>query len=165
MMLHVQMTASACSKLVASTATYPHEVIRSHMHISGIASVSGFVGVCKDVRHSSPGNLYSREAHEAMNECPWKSCPFHELQNSNCNRLSVLVRAAMPTWLRLPVLAGHEGRRRARLLQGLHNKPCQDHPCCRLDIPQRRDDRQKTQSPQSAAERCRRAGNVAISTG
>jgi hypothetical protein len=45
----VQMTASACSKLVASTATYPHEVIRSHMHISGIASFSGFVGICNDV--------------------------------------------------------------------------------------------------------------------
>jgi len=47
----VQMTASACSKLVASTATYPHEVIRSHMHISGIASLSGFVGVCKEASH------------------------------------------------------------------------------------------------------------------
>lgn len=44
-----QMAASAGSKVVASTATYPHEVVRSHMHISGIASVAGLVNICKDV--------------------------------------------------------------------------------------------------------------------
>ena len=47
----LQMIASACSKVVASTATYPHEVVRSHMHISGSASVAGLVEVCKDVSH------------------------------------------------------------------------------------------------------------------
>lgn len=43
------MIASASSKVVASTATYPHEVIRSHMHIRGIASVSGLMEVCRTV--------------------------------------------------------------------------------------------------------------------
>lgn len=43
------MTASACSKVVASTATYPHEVIRSHMHINGTASMAGLVDICKEV--------------------------------------------------------------------------------------------------------------------
>lgn len=49
----LQMVASACSKVVASTATYPHEVVRSHMHISGTASLSSVIDVCKDVRISS----------------------------------------------------------------------------------------------------------------
>ena len=43
------MAASACSKVVASTATYPHEVIRSHMHIRGIASFSGLREICSNV--------------------------------------------------------------------------------------------------------------------
>ena len=45
------MAASALSKMVASTATYPHEVIRSHMHIEGTGPLKGLATTCIRVRH------------------------------------------------------------------------------------------------------------------
>lgn len=40
---------SAASKMVASTATYPHEVVRSRMHVSGSGAFVGFRTTCRTI--------------------------------------------------------------------------------------------------------------------
>lgn len=40
------VACSAFAKMVASTITYPHEVVRSYMHVSGSGPLNGFSEVC-----------------------------------------------------------------------------------------------------------------------
>ena len=55
------VAASAASKMVASTATYPHEVLRSHMHIEGTGPIKGLATTCERVRAFSKAG--SRSVH------------------------------------------------------------------------------------------------------
>ena len=43
------VVASAASKMVASTATYPHEVIRSYMHVTGSGPWRGLAPACRTI--------------------------------------------------------------------------------------------------------------------
>ncbi|GAX83249.1 hypothetical protein CEUSTIGMA_g10675.t1 [Chlamydomonas eustigma] len=41
--------SSAASKMVASTVTYPHEVVRSYMHVSGSGPMEGLSHACRTI--------------------------------------------------------------------------------------------------------------------
>jgi solute carrier family 25 (mitochondrial folate transporter), member 32 len=47
------LLSSALAKMVASSVTYPHEVIRSHMHASGRGGFSAFLPIMKQVCFAS----------------------------------------------------------------------------------------------------------------
>ena len=47
--------ASAVAKMVASSVTYPHEVIRSHMHVQGLGPFGGVLQLIKKIHTDGGG--------------------------------------------------------------------------------------------------------------
>jgi solute carrier family 25 folate transporter 32 len=47
--------ASAIAKMVASSVTYPHEVIRSHMHVQGLGPFGGVFGLIRRIHAEGGG--------------------------------------------------------------------------------------------------------------
>ena len=47
--------ASAVAKMVASSVTYPHEVIRSHMHVQGLGPFGGVLGLIRKIHAEGGG--------------------------------------------------------------------------------------------------------------
>jgi solute carrier family 25 folate transporter 32 len=47
--------ASAVAKMVASSVTYPHEVIRSHMHVQGLGPFGGVLGLIAKIHAEGGG--------------------------------------------------------------------------------------------------------------
>jgi solute carrier family 25 folate transporter 32 len=47
--------ASAVAKMVASSVTYPHEVIRSHMHVQGLGPFTGVLKLIRKIHHDGGG--------------------------------------------------------------------------------------------------------------
>ena len=110
-----QMLASACSKVVASTATYPHEVIRSHMHIHGLASFSGFANVCRNVSFGRPYSLKALCGHMVI----WQvthlaSISLADTRHSNS---PLFFKSDMVVWV-----VGDAGGWHPWLLPGLHHQ-------------------------------------------
>ena len=54
------MVASAFAKMIASTITYPHEVIRSHMHVHGLGPFQGIGTLIRRIYHDGGAIAFYR---------------------------------------------------------------------------------------------------------
>ena len=79
----IQVGAASLAQVVASSATYPHEVLRSHMHVDGTASPA-FMAVT--ARQVGPwGSVIENELHSPY---PCQSPPASSLAFLPCNWLN-----------------------------------------------------------------------------
>ena len=54
------MVASAFAKMIASTITYPHEVIRSHMHVHGLGPFQGIGALIRRIHRDGGASAFYR---------------------------------------------------------------------------------------------------------
>ena len=79
-----QVGAASLAQIVASTATYPHEVLRSHMHVEGTASPAGMAATFRQATptllpiHRWPSVLLHVHVHSHVQyACKWCRYAYH----------------------------------------------------------------------------------------
>ena len=76
------------TKMVASSVTYPHEVIRSHMHVQGLGPFDGVMALVKRIHREGGGvkAFYRGVGTNLVGLCTsWNSVETHSLKAPGLN--------------------------------------------------------------------------------
>ena len=88
--------ASAVAKMVASSVTYPHEVIRSHMHVQGLGPFGGVFGLIRRIYVEGGGAraFYRGVGTNLVRTTPAAAITFtsYELISRQLQRISAMIR-------------------------------------------------------------------------
>lgn len=88
--------ASAVAKMVASSVTYPHEVIRSHMHVQGLGPFGGVFGLIRRIYVEGGGAraFYRGVGTNLVRTTPAAAITFtsYELISRQLQRISGVIR-------------------------------------------------------------------------
>ena len=88
--------ASAVAKMVASSVTYPHEVIRSHMHVQGLGPFDGVVALVRRIHREGGGfkAFYRGVGTNLVRTTPAAAITFtsYELISRQLARISTQIR-------------------------------------------------------------------------